>query len=112
MHRGLVVQSVGGEAASFVRTYYMKDKFKELIGDGNARVSIGADARYNGPPGTYSSVSLRSNVTLTCDQTEKIIDTASEMALNQNLGFLDKHAPTAMAMLKSHIETIEKSERG
>lgn len=110
-HRGLPVNTVGGEASSFERTYYMKDKFKELLGDGSARVSVGVDEKFNGPSGTYSSVSLRVNVTLTCDQAEKVIDKAAEEALNVGLGFLDKHASTATSMLLSHLEAIEQSQR-
>ncbi len=106
------VRKVAGLPATFTQTHYitqehpMADEFKKLLGDGNARVSVGVDDRFSGPSGTYSSASVRINITLNCDQSKETIDKASTLAFEYASDFLDRHAVPAAKLLKRHLDEI------
>ena len=106
------VRKVAGLPATFTQTHYitqehpMADEFKKLLGDGNARVSVGVDERFSGPSGTYSSASVRVNITLNCDQSKDTIDKAAELAFEYASDFLDRHAVPTARLLKRHLDEI------
>lgn len=101
-----IVLKVDGKPTTYKQVHYMKDEFKQLLGDAQARVSIGVDERFSGPSGSYSSVSVRVNITLSCDQSQAKIDAATKMAFDYASGFLDGHAVPAMKLLNKHLETM------
>lgn len=104
--RAGMVRKVCGLPATYTQTHYMTDEFKKLLGDQNARVSVGLDERFSGPSGTYSSASVRVNLTLNCGQDKKTIEEATKMAFDYASDFLDRHAVPAVKLLNRHLDEI------
>jgi hypothetical protein len=104
---GDVIDKVGDEFASWERTIFMKDKFRQLIGDSGARVSISVSERIGGPYG-YSSVSVNVTVTLSCDQNVATVREAEQQAFQEAAGFADENIEKAYAMLEAHLEKLVK----
>lgn len=104
--RAGMVRTVRGLPATYTQTHYMTDEFKKLLGDQNARVSVGLDERFSGPSGTYSSASVRVNLTLNCDQSKETIEEATKMAFDYASDFLDRHAVPAAKLLNRHLDEI------
>jgi hypothetical protein len=98
------INKIRGRDATYKETYYMKDEFKTILGDGQARVSVGLDEKIGGR--NYSSAAVRVNVTLSCDQSADTIKKATEMAFNTAAEFLDTHLPPAVRLLDQHISDI------
>jgi hypothetical protein len=91
---------IDGEPFSFVETLYMptnKDKYKTLLGDTNAKVSVGLSVKLSGAG--YSSASISVNVSLSCDQTEDTVTRAKDFALEECAGFISAHGPSITQML-------------
>lgn len=83
-----------------------KDKFKVLVGDALSRVSVSVSEKISGP--SYSSMSISVTVTLTCDQSEKILAESRELALGECLGFID----TQLADLQGcFLEAVHEAAR-
>lgn len=85
---------------NFVETQYMpsnKDKYKTLLGDTNAKVSVGLSVKLSGVG--YSSASISVNVSLSCDQTEDTVARAKGFALDECAAFIEAHAPGVTDML-------------
>lgn len=102
------VRTVDGLPATYQQVHYMKDEFKALLGDAQARISIGLDERFSGPSGTYSSASVRVNVTLSCDQSKEKIEQATQMAFDYASDFLDRHAVPTARLLNKHLEILSR----
>lgn len=85
------------------------DEYKKIIGDGNARVSVGLDESIGGPYG-YSSVKLRFNITMACDQNRDSIQKASELGFQEGVQFLEDHVESAHKLLVSHLERVYTRE--
>ena len=106
------VRKVAGLPATYTQTHYitqdhpMADEFKKLLGDQNARVSVGVDEKFSGPSGTYSSASVRVTISLNCNQTKETIDKATELAFGYASDFLDRHAVPAAKLLGRHLDEI------
>lgn len=97
-----------GNDVSYTNTYYeselMKDKYKALIGDGQMRVSIGVDEKIGGPH--YSSVSVRVNITASCDQNADTARALQEELFQDAQIFLDGHIEHGMKMLDGHLRAF------
>jgi hypothetical protein len=104
--QGSLVNTIDGEDATYTEIENLRDKYKVLLGDGQARVSLGVDERVSGPHGTYSSVSVRVSVTLSCDQSEEGISKASDLAIRKASSLLDQHLPIAVRKLRRHLRAI------
>jgi hypothetical protein len=103
--RGDKIEGLSTET-KIVRT---NDAYKKIIGDGNARVSVGLDESIGGPYG-YSSVKLRFNVTMSCDQNEEALEKAAELGFQDAVKFLDDHIDSAHKLLTSHLERVYTRE--
>jgi hypothetical protein len=109
-NHGEIVSTVNGELATrTIKTMRTSDKYKSLMGDGHARVSVRMDENMGGPYG-YSSVKIGINVSLVCDQNEKSIADASQACLTEAMNFIDATMPTAHKMLVEHLELIYRNE--
>ncbi len=100
------IRTIEGLPATYTEIHYMKDAFKGLLGDAQARVSIGLDEKFPGPSGTYSSVGIRISVTVSCDQSKESIDKTTELAFDYASDFLDRHAVTAVRLLNKHFDAV------
>lgn len=106
------VRKVAGLPATYTQTHYitqdhpMADEFKKLLGDQNARVSVGVDERFSGPSGTYSSASVRVSISLNCDQNKETIDAATKLAFEYASDFLDRHAVPSAKLLSKHLKEV------
>jgi hypothetical protein len=56
-------------------------------------------------------VSVRVNLTISCDQSKAKIDEAAKMAFDYASGFLDAHALPAVKLLNKHLDTLYPPER-
>lgn len=109
-HQGDVVDSINGVDTSYEQEVALaKDKFKQLIGDANARTSVSVSARMGGPYG-YSSVSVNCSVTLTCNQDDDTIQEAKMAAFQEAFGFIDVAMPQCMALLNAQLEEHYRTE--
>ena len=86
-----------------------RDVFKKIIGDNNARVSVGIDEHMGGPY-NYSGIKIRVNVTLSADQTKATIQEAEELAFQECVQFIDDHLPQAYKLLEQHLERLSRSD--
>jgi hypothetical protein len=107
---GEIINEVGGEPASWDRTIVShKDKFKQLLGDGGARVSMTLNERMGGSHG-YSGVSTSVTVTLTCNQSEKTIRQAADLAFEECVAITGDVFPKAKSvlegLLREHYEVV------
>lgn len=109
---GIPIAMVGDAVASYTRTEMnRKDEYSEIIGDGKAKLSMGLGEKIGGPYG-YSSVDVRVNVTLTCNQDEKTLADAAHLAFKECIAVLDDSVDQAMAMLKVHLARNYEDTRG
>lgn len=109
-HRGDVVDSINGVDTSYEQEVALaKDKFKQLIGDANARTSVSVSSKMGGPYG-FSSVSVSCSVTLTCNQDDKTIQEAKMAAFQEAVGFIDVTMPHCMALLNAQLEEHYRTE--
>ena len=79
-----------------------KDKYKALLGDGNARVSMSMSEKMGGPYG-YSSVSINVSVSVNCNQDENTIAKAQDAAFTEVALGLDTWFEKAHKILNSHL---------
>jgi hypothetical protein len=100
---GNQINDIGGEPAS--RELRMSsDRYKSMLGDGNANVRVGLSEKFAGPYG-YSSVRLDVTVSIRCDQTTEAIQQAKAAAYEECLVFMDHYIGSAYTVLKDHLET-------
>lgn len=105
------IASVNGEPASRrIQAMRTNDKYKALMGDGNARVNVGVDESIGGPYG-YSSVKIRVSVTLSCDQNEETVKQAERACLDECLVFIEDNVGAAYAMLSNHLDLLYNREK-
>ncbi len=91
------------EIVSYERTAVIqKDKYKKILGDSNARVSVSFSERMGGAYG-YSSVSTNVTVTINCNQDTNTIRKAQEMAFEEAVGFTEDCFGKAVHMLNAHL---------
>lgn len=108
-----VLYTIGQHIASYHDTHYesvmhSKDEFKQLLGDAQARVSIGMDEKIAGPH--YSSISIRVNITVSCDQTTESIRRAQEMLTKEGMAYLEGHYEQAVERLREHLKHLYPEE--
>lgn len=102
---GYPLNDIGDTPVSWERTIVrQKDKFKKILGDAQARCSVTISERIGAA--NYSSVSMSTTVTLSCNQDSKTIQEAEEMALAEALAFTDDNIVTAYRMLEQHQQTL------
>ncbi len=100
---GNTIDSVGNEKASYTRTEVKeKDEYQKILGDGNARVSVGLDEKIGGPG--YSSVGIRINVGINCNQDCETIEKAYGLAFRECVTIMDEIVDKSIQMLRSHIQ--------
>lgn len=116
-----VVIYINGEPASWEMTHVNKielpgkggpktDKLSAVRGAGDSEVRVAMDERFGGPSGTYSSVSVRIEISAKCGQSDVETRKTSEILYGECVRFLESHAPAAVDLLHSHLERI--SNRG
>jgi hypothetical protein len=108
-----VLYTIGPHIATYRDTHYesimaSKDEYKQLLGDAQARVSIGMDEKIAGPH--YSSVSIRVNITVSCDQETESIRRAQEMLTKEAMAYLEGHYEQAMERLREHLKHLYPEE--
>ncbi len=109
-HNGDVVDVIRGQDVSYEQEIVLaKDKYKQLIGDGNARTSIAVATRMGGPYG-YSSVSVNCSVTLTCNQDEATIQEAKMAAFQECVEFCDTTMGHCMMLLNAQLAEHYRTE--
>lgn len=108
--RGDVLYAIKGEDATYEQSeILMKDEYKKLIGDANARTSVSVSSKMGGAYG-YSAVSINVSVTLTCNQDRKTLKAAKDACLNECVSFIDEAMPHCMAMLDAQLHELYRSE--
>lgn len=101
---GVLVEMVDGAIASKrVKIVRQNDQMKAIMGDGQARVSVGVDEGIGGPYG-YSSVKVRVHVTLACDQNAETVTKAQQLCFDQCTGFIEDTIGVAHDMLCAHLK--------
>lgn len=109
-HNGDVVDSIGEHDTTYEETIILaKDKFKQLLGDNNARVSISVSSKMGGPYG-YSAVSVNCSVTLSCNQDDETIQKAKMMAFQEDISFLDETMGHCMRLLNAQLAEHYRTE--
>ena len=109
---GNPIAMIGDTVVSYTRTEMkQKDDYQKLLGDGNARVSVGLGEKIGGPYG-YSSVDVRVNVTLTCNQDEGTLTNAAHLAFRECVAVVDDIVDKSMVMLRSHLERNYENTSG
>jgi len=96
------IDVIDNKQATYEGTIIMPDKFKDLLGDENARVSVSFNERMGGSHG-FSSVGVTATVTINCDQSEGVISEAQEVAFRTAVDFADAHLGGAMELLEAHL---------
>lgn len=86
-------------------TMVKPDKYKELVGDGNARTSITVAETIDGPR-RFTSVRISCTVTLNCNQSADSIEQAKAAAFEECVVFIDEHVYKAYAVLTAHLERL------
>lgn len=86
-----------------------RDRLKKLLGDCQARTSVSVSEKVSGPD--YSSVSMNVTVTLSCDQSDKALAEAQEIALSECLVFIDAHILDTHGMLMKHVKQALENEK-
>lgn len=104
-----VLYTIGQHIATYHDTHYEstmtpKDDFKKLLGDAQARVSIGMDEKIAGPH--YSSVSIRINITASCDQKTDVIREMQELLTKEAMAYLEGHYEVAVERLRDHLKHL------
>lgn len=108
-----VIYTIGQHIATYHDTHYEsvmsnKDDFKQLLGDAQTRVSIGMDEKIAGPH--YSSISIRVNITVSCDQSTDTIRRAQEMLTKEGMAYLEGHYEQAVERLREHLKHLYPEE--
>jgi len=102
---GVLIEKVNEQIASKKVKNIMRqnDHMKALLGDGNARVTVGVDEAMGGPYG-YSSVKVRVSVTLSCDQNAESVTKAQQICFDQCTNFVEDNISVAHTMLCAHLK--------
>lgn len=105
------VSKINNEDVTYTQVTYevpehMKDKYKQLLGDMQARVSMSVDEKIGGPG--YSSVGVHAAVTLSCNQDEESIKKASELAFAEAMRLVDEKVVYTYEVLLGHLRSIEQ----
>jgi hypothetical protein len=82
------------------------DKFAMLNADGAASVKVAVEEKVSGPSGSFSSISVRVEISSRCNQDEKTIAEAHETLFTEGLRALEHYASPALAMLLDHIKKV------
>jgi hypothetical protein len=80
------------------------NRFSVLNGTGPAVVRVGIEEKVSGPTGTYSSVSVRVEVSAHCDQSEASIQRAHQLLFDEGTRALDGYMDTALELLNRHLQ--------
>lgn len=109
-----VVHELGGKTVSWEGTQRMDpkklpagkraDRFACLNPEGPARVKVGLEEKLSGPTGTYSSISVRIEISARCDQNERALGEAQSVLYEEGLKSLDHYINPALSMLIEHTE--------
>lgn len=107
---GITIDEIDGEPLSKgFKIVREKDEYKALLGDGNARVSVGFDENIGAPYG-YSSVKIRVNVSINCDQNRDTIQKATSMAFDECVACADDVIKKAYDVLVVHLGKLYPKE--
>jgi hypothetical protein len=107
------VQQLAGQLASWEGTQRMDpkqmmgkkaDRFAALNNKGDAKVLVGVEEKLSGPSGTYSSVTVRVEISARCDQNEKSVSETHELLFTEGLKALEFYMTPALNMLINHTE--------
>ena len=96
-------------AETRIETMRENDKYKAIMGDCSARVTVGLDESIGGPYG-YSNAKIRVSVTLSCDQSEESMEKAKRYALDECLTFIEDRIGTSYKQLTDHLERYYHKE--
>ncbi len=86
-----------------------KDSFQLLMKgvDAEARVTFALGEKLNGPPGTYSTVSVQTTVSLRCSQDKESIEAARLLCLEECLENNEAVIEKAFSMLVAHVNRTQ-----
>lgn len=106
------IDSLGGRPATWEWTQRMDPKkiaagkkgakFSCLQDDGAAEVRVAVEEKLSGPSGTYSSVSVRIEISARCHSDEESIDAARDLLFNESLKAVAHYMNPAINMLQDH----------
>lgn len=108
-HGNLIEKVNDQQVSRKVQLMRQNDQMKALMGDGQARVSIGLDEHIGGPYG-YSGVKLRVNVTIACDQNVDTVTKAQGLALDQCMSFIEDNIKVTYDLLCAHLKANYRRE--
>lgn len=86
-------------------TIAKKDKYEELLGRGEGRISVTLGETLPGPIG-YSSIKVSVTITLTCQQDSETMAKARGLAFEEGIDFLDTYCDKAVQVLGAHIDRV------
>lgn len=79
------------------------NRYKGINPDGKAEARVAVEEKLSGPRDTYSSVTVRVEVAVHCDQSEEAINTARDILFKEGLKALDHYADPLYEQLLRHL---------
>lgn len=76
----------------------------DILEKGDAVVRVALEEKLSGPERTYSSVTVRVEVQVTCQQASETIKTAQDILFDECTGAVERYIGPAQQMLISHLE--------
>ncbi len=110
---GYVVKELGGKRVSWQETHYMDenrlakqrpDRFAMLKADGASEVRVAVEEKMGGPQGTFSSTSVRIEISVRCDQKEAEIRAAHRLLFEEAKSATEHYMPSLIQALEDHAE--------
>lgn len=120
---GWAVPTLGGQNATWEATQRMdpskpvegkrppKNLFEGINQQGRASVKVGLEEKLSGPAGTYSSVSVRVEISARCDQDSASIRAARDALAKEGMKALEWYAAPALELLMRHVQ-VKEGPRG
>jgi hypothetical protein len=106
---GNTIEKVGDELVSWEKTVVRKkDEYKQVLGDGNARVTVSISEKIGAR--SYSNLSVHVSVTLRCNQDAETIRAAEDLAFQEAVAFMDDTVDRAYQLLTVHLDRIVPEE--
>lgn len=82
------------------------DRYREVMGDGKAWVSVPVTEKQGGPG--YSSVMVGVEICVHCDQNSETVREVADMLIADGLEIVDSHIGSAYDILLTHRDELNK----
>tara|TARA_Y100000310_G_scaffold283740_1_gene305961 strand:+ start:113 stop:502 length:390 start_codon:yes stop_codon:yes gene_type:complete len=82
------------------------DRYREVLGDGKAWVSVPVVETHGGPG--YSSIKVGVEICLHCAQDSEIVREVADMVIADGMEIVDNHIGNAYSILLNHREELNK----